>query len=53
MFEFFHTHEHYECMWLKSLIERIKSSCDIPRTVDGPRIIYKNIIACSGQVKGG
>nr|AAS79613.1 putative copia-like polyprotein [Ipomoea trifida] len=47
-----------ECVWLRSLIQHIHSSCGTMSKVDSPTVLYEDNAACvaqmsSGYVKGG
>lgn len=41
-----------ECIWLRFVIEHIKSSCDVHRQMNQSTVIYKGNAACIAQVRG-
>ena len=42
-----------ECIWLRSVIHHIQSSCGLSPTIDPPTIIYEDNAACIAQIRGG
>ena len=42
-----------ECIWLKSMIQHIQESCDLPFSKDNPTTLFEDNAACIAQIKGG
>jgi hypothetical protein len=42
-----------ECIWLRSLIQRIREKCGLSTIKDSPTILYEDNAACITQVRGG
>ncbi|BBH05089.1 Disease resistance protein CC-NBS-LRR class family [Prunus dulcis] len=42
-----------ECVWLRSVIHHIRSTCALPSTTDTPTILNEDNAACIAQITGG
>ena len=42
-----------ECVWLRSMIQHIKKSCELSSIKNKPTVLYEDNVACIAQVKGG
>ena len=42
-----------ECIWLNSMIQHIKESCELPYIKDNPTTLFDDNAACIAQIKGG
>ena len=42
-----------ECIWLRSLIEHIRKSCQLPSVTERSTIIYEDNAACVAQIQAG
>ena len=42
-----------ECIWLRSMIQHIQESCDLPFSKDNPITLFEGNAACIAQIKGG
>ena len=42
-----------ECIWLRSLIEHIRNSCQLPSVTERSTIIYEDNAACVAQIQAG
>ena len=42
-----------ECVWLRSMIQHIRKSCELSSIKNKPTVLYKDNAACIVQVKGG
>ena len=42
-----------ECVWLRSVINHIRSACDLPSVTNNPTIMHEDNAACIAQIKGG
>ena len=52
--EIFALHEaSRECVWLRSVIQHIQSTCQLPPVTNSPTVIYEDNAACIAQIKGG
>ena len=42
-----------ECIWLRSMIQRIQESCGLPFSKDNPTTLFEDNAAYIAQIKGG
>ena len=42
-----------ECVWLRSMIQHIRKSCELSSIKNKPIVLYEDNAACIAQVKGG
>ena len=42
-----------ECIWLRSVIHHIQSTCELSTASSSPTIIYEDNAACIAQIRGG
>ena len=42
-----------ECIWLRSMIQHIQESYDLPFSKDNPTTLFEDNAACIAQIKGG
>ena len=42
-----------ECVWLRSIVQHIRSTCGLSQATSIPTTIYEDNVACIAQLKGG
>ena len=42
-----------ECVWLRSMIQHIRESCELSSIKNNPTVLYENNVECIAQIKGG
>ena len=42
-----------ECVWLRSMIQHIRESCELSSIKNNPTVLYKDNAVCIAQIKGG